>query len=142
LKEQLEQKEAIIDKYQKIIQSQNELLHDLTQKNQSISGSSNRRDVRDVDPGITSRRHGKQAQVNNCRAFVGAVTDDIDRESLRQSLEEAFGKVESIDIIPSKNCAFVDFTPISYHQAVSIGAVMVNGITLSVERVRKPKPRR
>lgn len=41
-------------------------------------------------------------QVNNFRAFVGSVTDDVDEESLRKSLEEAFGEVENIDIIPTK----------------------------------------
>lgn len=43
LRAQLEQKEAIVAKYQKIVQSQNELLHDLTQKNSSGGSSTHKK---------------------------------------------------------------------------------------------------
>src|SRR4051794_24053126 len=39
----LEQKETIVTKYQKIVQSQNELLHDLTQKNNSGGSSTHKK---------------------------------------------------------------------------------------------------
>ncbi|CAG8443003.1 6102_t:CDS:2 [Diversispora eburnea] len=103
----LEQKEAIVTKYQKIVQSQNELLHDLTQKNNSGGSSTHKKINYHGSRRITSsscspngdtiknKHYGKQA-------FVGSVTEDIDEESLRKSLEEAFGEVENIDIIPTK----------------------------------------
>ncbi|KAF0496449.1 ntf2 and rrm domain protein [Gigaspora margarita] len=153
LRAQLEQKEAIVDKYQKIVQSQNELLQDLTQKSPYTSGSSRKQSENfghfgtsssyDLNNKVTApKTRGKQVS-KSCRAFIGSITDGIDKETLKKCLEDAFGAVENIDMIPSKACAFADFaTQTAYHAAVSEGAVCCTGIALSVERVRRPKPRR
>ncbi|CAG8494325.1 13011_t:CDS:2 [Racocetra fulgida] len=106
LRAQLEQKEAIVDKYQKIVQSQNELLQDLTQKSPFVSGSSRKQGDNfghlgtsssfDLNSKVTApKTRGKQA-------FIGSITDGIDKETLKKCLEDAFGAVENIDMIPSK----------------------------------------
>ncbi|CAG8665174.1 9938_t:CDS:2 [Funneliformis mosseae] len=156
LKAQLEQQEDAAARYLKFIQSQNELIQFLSQNKSTLEASSPRRHFSQYayeqnyngsdasyDQGIR-RARGKQIQMTkDCRAFIGSITSDIDKDSLKHCLEEAFGPVDSIDIISSKACAFADFaSPTAYHNAVSEGAVLVNGIALSVERVRKPKPRK
>jgi len=162
LRAELEQKEAIVAKYQNIVQSQAELLQDLSQNKSSTVGTSSRPSSRrhpveipmtynGWDTSFDDKRRGRQQQQQQqqqpqqqgYRAFIGSITSEMDKDSLKKCLEASFGKVEGIDIIPSKACAFADFaSPTAYHNAVSEGAVLVNGIALSVERVRKPKPRK
>jgi hypothetical protein len=160
LRAELEQKEAIVAKYQKIVQSQSELIQDLSQNKSSAVGASSKHSPRrhHVEHPTTfngwdttfddKRTRGRQQQQQQqqpqgYRAFIGSITSEMDKDSLKKCLEASFGKVEGIDIIPSKACAFADFaSPTAYHNAVSEGAVLVNGIALSVERVRKPKPRK
>ncbi|CAG8735343.1 16935_t:CDS:2, partial [Acaulospora colombiana] len=36
------------------------------------------------------------------RAYVGPLTDDVDKDSLKTILETAFGTVETLDFIPGK----------------------------------------
>ncbi|CAG8725414.1 22331_t:CDS:2, partial [Gigaspora rosea] len=103
---QFEQKEAIVDKYQKIVQSQNELLQDLTQESPYTSGSSRKK----------SENFG---HLGTSLSF-----DLNNKETLKKCLENAFGAVENIDMIPSKAFAFADFaTQTAYHAAVSEVAV-------------------
>ncbi|CAI2179062.1 6104_t:CDS:2 [Funneliformis geosporum] len=148
LKAQLEQQEDTAARYLKFIQSQNELIQFLSQNKSSLETSSPRRQFSQYayEQNLTNyngsdaydqsirRARGKQIQMTkDCRAFIGSITSDIDKDSLKHCLEEAFGPA----------CAFADFaSPTAYHNAVSEGAVLVNGIALSVERVRKPKPRK
>jgi len=158
LRAELEQKEAIVAKYQKIVQSQAELIQDLSQNKSTVGPSSkhsprrhhvehpttfNGWDMSFDDKRTRGRQQQQQQQPQGYRAFIGSITSEMDKDSLKKCLEASFGKVEGIDIIPSKACAFADFaSPTAYHNAVSEGAVLVNGIALSVERVRKPKPRK
>ncbi|RIA95664.1 hypothetical protein C1645_816362 [Glomus cerebriforme] len=148
LKTQLEQQEAIVAKYLKIVQSQSELIQDLQNKSSTV-GTSSKSSPRKQHPTTYNGWDTTSNDLNNkktrggYRAFIGSITSEIDKDSLKRCLEDSFGKVESIDIISSKACAFADFaSPTAYHNAVSEGAVLVNGIALSVERVRRPKPRK
>jgi hypothetical protein len=149
LKAQLEQQEAIVAKYLKIVQSQSELIQDLQNKSSTVGTSSKSSPRKQYLPTTyngwettSSDPNNKKARVGY-RAFIGSITSEIDKDSLKRCLEDSFGKVDSIDIISSKACAFADFaSPTAYHNAVSEGAVLVNGIALSVERVRRPKPRK
>ncbi|CAG8549587.1 6067_t:CDS:2 [Cetraspora pellucida] len=140
LRAQLEQKEAIVDKYQKIVQSQNELLQDLTQKSPFASGSSRKQSENfghfgtsssfDLNSKVTApKTRGKQ--------------DGIDKETLKKCLEDAFGAVENIDMIPSKACAFADFaTQTAYHAAVSEGPKLIKSFcsTRTLNNSKQPQP--
>ncbi|RGB35383.1 hypothetical protein C1646_667762 [Rhizophagus diaphanus] len=151
LKAQLEQQEAIVAKYLKIVQSQSELIQDLQNKSSTVGTSPKSSPRRQYSTNYTnyngwdttSNDPNNKKTRGGYRAFIGSITSEIDKDSLKRCLEDSFGKVDSIDIISSKACAFADFaSPTAYHNAVSEGAVLVNGIALSVERVRRPKPRK
>ncbi|CAG8436866.1 14064_t:CDS:2 [Funneliformis caledonium] len=134
---QLEQKEAIIAKYQKVVQFQHELIHEL-----SISQKITTKDTASVttndEPALTAVR--EKSNRNYYRTYVGPLTGEVDKASLKQCLEESFGPVDTIDFIPGKSCAFANFfSPTAYHNAISEGAIMVKGIVLSVEQAKKPR---
>ncbi|RGB25876.1 hypothetical protein C1646_722658 [Rhizophagus diaphanus] len=132
---QLEQKEAIIAKYQKIVQFQNDLIQDFSH-GQKITATI---DTTNSGTVLAAREKFNRSYY---RTYIGPLTDEVDKGSLKQCLEKSFGPVNNIDFIPGKSCAFANFSsPTAYHNAISEGAIMVNGIVLSVEQAKKPKYR-
>ncbi|RIA86344.1 hypothetical protein C1645_331592 [Glomus cerebriforme] len=133
---QLEQKEAIIAKYQKIVQFQNDLIQDFSRGQKITVATSN---TTSEPVSAASRENSNR---NYYRTYIGPLTNQVDKGSLKQCLEKSFGPVNNIDFIPGKSCAFANFSsPTAYHNAISEGAVMVNGIVLNVEQAKKPRYR-
>ncbi|CAI2172761.1 20235_t:CDS:2 [Funneliformis geosporum] len=136
-KAQLEQKEAIITKYQKIVQFQNELIQEL-----SLNQKKTTKDTASVTTNDEAALTAVRGRFNRnyYRTYVGPLTGEVDKTSLKKCLEESFGPVDTIDFIPGKSCAFANFfSPTAYHNAISEGAIMVKGIVLSVEQAKKPR---
>ncbi|CAG8541312.1 12062_t:CDS:2 [Racocetra fulgida] len=100
---QIEQKDAIIEKYRKITKYQSDLIQDLSHGGGNF----------DLTPPILSydnefltvaaRSTGKYVVSRSYyRTYIGPLTDDIDKETLKQSLEASFGPIDSLDFIPGK----------------------------------------
>ncbi|CAG8721265.1 6549_t:CDS:2, partial [Dentiscutata heterogama] len=136
---QIEQKDAIIEKYRKITKYQSDLIQDLS------SGGNF-----DLTPPILSydnefltvaaRSTGKYVVSRSYyRTYIGPLTDDIDKETLKQNLEATFGPVDSLDFIPGKSCAFANFSsPTAFNNAIKEGVIIVKDHMLSVEQAKRP----
>ncbi|CAG8719204.1 21033_t:CDS:2 [Cetraspora pellucida] len=133
---QIEQKDAIIEKYRKITKYQSDLIQDL-----SNGGNL------DLTPPIISYDNEFLAVTTRStvvsssfyRIYIGPLTDDIDKETLKQSLEASFGPVDSLDFIPGKSCAFANFSsPTAFNNAIKEGVIIVKDHMLSVEQAKKP----
>jgi hypothetical protein len=119
-KAQLEQKEAIIAKYQKIVQFQNDLIQDFSH-GQKITVTS----TSTTNSGTVLAAREKcdfffltqselllficfnvlyfyLANRSYYRTYIGPLSDEVDKGSLRQCLEKSFGPVNNIDFIPGK----------------------------------------
>ncbi|RHZ60506.1 hypothetical protein Glove_352g54 [Diversispora epigaea] len=131
LQSQIDQKDAIIEKYQQIARCQFELIQDLSQHDTETSFYEN-----EV---LLSSRPVKSVNRSYYRAYIGPLTDDIDKGCLKTILETSFGPVDALDFIPGKSCAFANFaSPTAYNNAVSVGAIQVKGNVLSVEQAKRP----
>ncbi|CAG8521897.1 9783_t:CDS:2 [Diversispora eburnea] len=119
-------------RYQQIARCQFELIQDLSQN--------------DIEPSfyenevlLSSRPVKSVVNRSYYRAYIGPLTDDIDKSCLKAILETSFGPVDALDFIPGKSCAFANFaSPNAYNNAVSVGAIQVKGNVLSVEQAKRP----
>ncbi|CAG8587604.1 21431_t:CDS:2, partial [Dentiscutata erythropus] len=113
---QIEQKDAIIEKYRKITKYQSDLIQDL-----SRGGNF------DLTPPILS--------YDNEFLTVAARST----ETLKENLEATFGPVDSLDFIPGKSCAFANFSsPTAFNNAIKEGVIIVKDHILSVEQAKRP----
>ncbi|CAG8462108.1 9492_t:CDS:2 [Acaulospora morrowiae] len=139
LQSQIDQKDVIIEKFQRIARCQFELIQDLSQgENFNYPTTTS---FFENEALLTARPASGKSVANRSyyRAYIGPLTDDIDKDALKTILETSFGTVEALDFIPGKSCAFANFSsPSAYHNAVSVGAVQVKGNMLSVEQAKKP----
>jgi hypothetical protein len=100
-----------------------------------------------------AQNQGPAADPDQKRAYLKNVYSQVDDAALKAALTK-FGEIDNIDIsrvkvceisctminqlIPSQNCAFVDFkTPAGYQAAVAANPHTINGIELKVEERRQ-----
>ncbi|CAI2167823.1 11173_t:CDS:10 [Funneliformis geosporum] len=88
----------------------------------------------DCDP-TTEWVHSNQANtLEEYRIYIGSIKSDISKVNLKQALEEQFGRILRLDLVTSKNIAFVTFESYeNYNAAVNQGNIYVDGCSCTIQ---------
>ncbi|TPX69934.1 hypothetical protein SpCBS45565_g02109 [Spizellomyces sp. 'palustris'] len=99
----------------------------------------NRQHKRASQPPQQQQQQHQEDDREKFSIYIRGISEAIDKKSLTETFSKV-GTVRNVDLIPSKNIAFVEFTTVEAAQKAIGNSFTVNGQTVTAEERRKPRP--
>ncbi|KAI8820712.1 uncharacterized protein EV422DRAFT_529866 [Fimicolochytrium jonesii] len=117
--------------------------NDADQKDGGFREVHGRQQKRGPPPGQQYPQHPSQTDSDDDKEkysiYIRGITEAIDRKSLTDTFSK-IGTVRHVDVVLTKNIAFVEFTTVEAARKAIGNSYTVNNVVLHAEERRKPRP--